>query len=306
MDEEKLLKNPLRTHANKIAKKTSATTENIEIDNVDTHIPNNLPCAIFGDKGSGKSTLLRSIIDLTNKTIFKHIFFVYSTLSIDEEFPDGVIRIEVSRSELFLYNLFEIKAIYSSFMKFFIAINKESHKLSSDEEFSEFILSNLDNNINTYCSDILNSDFNKQVKVDRIIQVGETIISRYSKSFDIDGILIPNGFGYHDLDALFIDDIAIASKILFKRITDNPLYQYFTLTRHMGLAIFMSGQQVEQLPKSLRRETQCYLFSKNTQLELLNGVISKRIMNEIVIKQSELEPYHFVVYNVVEGFVGVI
>ena len=47
-------RNPIRTHANKIAKKTSATTVNIEIDGVDTHIPNNLPTAIFGDKGSGK------------------------------------------------------------------------------------------------------------------------------------------------------------------------------------------------------------------------------------------------------------
>ena len=104
--------NPFRSHANKIAKKTSATTVNIEIDGVDTHIPNNLPTAIFGDKGSGKSTLLRSISDLTNKKVFKHIFFVYSTLSIDEEFPDDVIRIEVSKSMGFLCKLFEIKAIF--------------------------------------------------------------------------------------------------------------------------------------------------------------------------------------------------
>ena len=76
-DKHESERNPIRTHANKIAKKTSATTVNIVVDGVDTHIPNNLPTAIFGDKGSGKSTLLRSIIDLTNKRVFKHIFFVY-------------------------------------------------------------------------------------------------------------------------------------------------------------------------------------------------------------------------------------
>ena len=52
--DDKNRSNPFRSHANKIAKKTSATTVNIEIDGVDTHIPNNLPTAIFGDKGSGK------------------------------------------------------------------------------------------------------------------------------------------------------------------------------------------------------------------------------------------------------------
>lgn len=299
-------KNPIRKHADKNAQKTTATTENIEVDGVDTHIPNNLPTAIFGDKGSGKSTLLRSIITLTNKKVFKHIFFVYSMLSIDEEFPDDVVRIEVSRSMNFLYHLFEIKAIFNSYMRFFMIVNKQAQKINEDNAFTDFVLNHLDNNINTYCSDVLNSNLNDYVKVDRVIKIGEDIINRYGKTFEIDGIVVDNGFGYKDLDALFIDDIAIASNILFKKIKDNTLYQYFTLTRHMGLAIFMSGQQVDQLPKPLRRETQCYLVSRNTQLELLKGVISQRNLDRIAEMQPNLKPYHFVIYNAVENYVGIV
>lgn len=303
--DDKNQSNPFRSHANKIAKKTSATTVNIEIDGVDTHIPNNLPTAIFGDKGSGKSTLLRSIIDLTNKKVFKHIFFVYSTLSIDEEFPDDVIRIEVSKSMGFLCKLFEIKAIFVSYMKFFMILNKKAPKLTEDKEFTDFVLNHLDNNINTYCSDVLNSNLNDYVKVDRVIKLGEKLIEKYGKTCEICGIVVDNGFGINDLDALFIDDIAIASNILFDKPNRNPLYQYFTLTRHMRLAIFMSGQQVEQLPKSLRRETQCYIVAKNTQLDLLKGVISERTLDAIKAEQAELKPFQFVVYNVVDGYVGI-
>lgn len=298
--------NPFRQRANSIATKNHATTENIVIDGVDTHIPNNLPVAIFGDKGSGKSTLLKSIIDLTSEKVYKHIFFVYSTLSIDEDFPTKVVRIEVTKSEGFLAQFFEIKAIFASYIKFFKFVNDKENKLASDEEFCRFVLEHIDNNISQYCDDVINGDFTDEVKVDKIIDIGSKIIEKYSKTFNINGIVIEDGFNMSDLDALFIDDIAIASKILFRRINESPMYQYFTLTRHMNLAIFMSGQQVEQLPKSLRRETQCFIVSKNTQLELLQGVISKRNIFNIIHKQKELKPFTFVLYNVVEDYIGTI
>lgn len=298
--------NPFRKRANTIATKTHATTENIIIDGVNTHIPNNLPVAIFGDKGSGKSTLLKSIIDLTSEKVYKHIFFVYSTLSIDEDFPTKVIRIEVTKSEGFLAQFFEIKAIFASYVKFFKFVNNMHNKLESDESFCRFVLGHIDNNISQYCDDVINGDFVDEVKVDKIISIGTEIIDNYSKTFNINGIVIEDGLNMNDLDALFIDDIAIASKILFRQIKDNPVYQYFTLTRHMNLAIFMSGQQVEQLPKSLRRETQCFIVSKNTQLELLQGVISKRNIFNIIRKQKELKPFTFVLYNVVEDYIDTI
>lgn len=298
--------NPFRQRANRIATKTHATTENIVIDGIDTHIPNNLPIAIFGDKGSGKSTLLKSIIDLTAESVYKHIFFVYSTLSIDEDFPTKVTRIEVTKSEGFLSQFFEIKSIFASYVKFFKVIRDKENTLNSDEEFCKFVLSHIDNNIAQYCDDVINGDFVDEVKVDKIIDIGTKIIDKYSKTFNINGIVIEDGLNMNDLDALFIDDIAIASKILFRRINESPMYQYFTLTRHMNLAIFMSGQQVEQLPKSLRRETQCFIVSKNTQLELLQGVISKRNIFNIIHKQKELKPFTFVLYNVIEDYIGTI
>ena len=298
--------NPFRQRANSIATKTHATTENIVIDGIDTHIPNNLPIAIFGDKGSGKSTLLKSIIDLTAESVYKHIFFVYSTLSIDEDFPTKVIRIEVTKSEGFLSQFFEIKAIFASYVKFFKIVRDKEAGLSSDDSFCKFVLEHIDNNIAQYCDDVINGDFANEVKVDKIIDIGTKIIDKYSKTFNINGIVIEDGLNMNDLDALFIDDIAIASKILFRRINESSIYQYFTLTRHMNLAIFMSGQQVEQLPKSLRRETQCFIVSKNTQLELLQGVISKRNIFNIIHKQKELKPFTFVLYNVIEDYIGTI
>ena len=298
--------NPFRQRADRIATKTHATTENIVIDGIDTHIPNNLPTAIFGDKGSGKSTLLKSIIDLTAENVYKHIFFVYSTLSIDEDFPTKVIRIEVTKSEGFLAEFFEIKAIFASYVKFFKYIKDKENTLNSDEEFCKFVLEHIDNNITQYCDDVINGNFTEEVKVDKIIDIGTDIINEYSKTFKINGIVIEDGLNMNDLDALFIDDIAIAANILFKQKKENPIYQYFTLTRHMNLAIFMSGQQVEQLPMSLRRETQCFIVSRNTQLGLLQGAISKRTIMNIIRKQKDLKPFTFVLYNVVEGYIGTI
>ena len=320
--------NPLRKLANEIAenkrknelrnKKASNDISNIIINKSDTNIPNNLPVAIIGDKGSGKSTLIKSIMKATYENhIFNHIYFIYSSLSWDEELEPYITKIDINNCDEFLANLFEIKTIYNSYIKFFERMNKKLLKDSDEfpnshqqaeanhKKLLATFLKECDNNIIKYNQNVINSGMDAHVIIDKLIDVGTKIITKFSKDFYLGSVKV-EGLKKDERDAIFIDDIAIASKILFRQIKDNPLYEYLTLTRHMRLFICFAGQQIEQIPKSIRREIMCWLLSKNTNTELLTGVLQKSTIQAIINKQQLLQKYEFVLYNCVDGYLGVL
>ena len=69
----------------------------------------------------------------------------------------------------------------------------------------------------------------------------------------------------------------------------------------MRLMVCFAGQQIEQVPKSIRREIMCWIVSKNTNLELLKGILSKDVLRDITEKQKEIDKYEFVVFNMIDG-----
>lgn len=301
-------KNPLRTHANKLAdKKHKNNVSNIMINNEDTNIPINLPTAIIGEKGSGKTTLIKALIETTNKNVFNHIYFIYSSLTSDQVLPPNIVRVDVNDASEFLGMLFEAKSIFNSYISFFRSLDfTVLQRLYDDGKLTEAdIMKYVDNNIIKYNKQIINSIQSPFEKIDSVINTGTKIISRFSRPFNIGNVRI-EGLRYDERDAVIIDDIAIAAKILFKQIKDNPIYEYLTLTRHMRLFILFAGQQVEQIPKSLRREIMCWLFAKNTNLELLNGVLQKSTIQKIEQKQEQIGRYEFVIYNLVDGVIDTI
>jgi len=299
--------NPLRRVANEVAdRKHKNNINNIMIGKEDTNIPNNLPVAIIGDKGSGKSTMIKAIMKSTHdNNTFDHIYFIYSSLSWDEELEPYITKIDVNNCDEFLANLFEIKTIFNSYVKFFEKMNKKKYNDNNNKKLLDTFLSECDNNIIKYNQNIINKGLEAHVVIDKIIDIGDKIITKFSKDFYIGNVKI-NGLRKDERDAIIIDDIAIAAKILFRQIKDNPLYEYLTLTRHMRLFILFSGQQVEQIPKALRREIMCWLISKNTNLEMLNGVLQKQTLTNIYNKQLQLQKYEFVLYNCADGYLGII
>jgi len=299
-------KNPFREYANKIAdKKDLNRTSNIVIDKVDTHIPVNLPTAIIGEKGSGKTTLIKAIIELTNKKVFNNIYLIYSPLTTDQVFPPDIIKIDVNDCAAFLQKLFKIKSIFNSYYKFFTSLSfKSLEEAYNNGKLTERdILKHVDNNIVKFNKDSLNKITDPTVKLDIILNNGKEILKKFSKTFFIDRYQM-NGLKFNDRDAVIIDDIAIASKIMFNSVKEDFFYQYLTLTRHMRLFILFAGQQLEQIPKKYRREIMCWIISKNTNLEMLKDILTREIVNKIHDKQEELKPYEFVLYNMPDYFVG--
>lgn len=266
-------------------------TNNIIIDGVDTHIPDNLPCYICAEKGQGKTTLIKSIMETCYKNkVFDHVYFIYSSVSIDEELPNYITKISVEESVNFLQKFFEIKSIFNSYGKFFKKA-KLNDTINQEQFFKQ-----LDNNIIKYNEGVINQGLDTKVLIDKIIDVGDKIIKTFSKPFKIGSVKI-DGLQMNQMDALIIDDIAIMASVLFQNMKNNEIYKYFTLTRHMKLFILLAGQQIDQLPKMLRREIMCYMVSKNTNLELLKGVIPKSVIERIYNKQQDLKKYEFVIYN---------
>lgn len=313
-NERKNKDNPLRDAAINIIRQNEKQTkvnltdvENIVIDNKDTNIPINLPTAIIGDKGSGKTTLIKALIELSEKyNIFNNIYFIYSSLTMPTIISKNVVKIDVNDCEEFLSMLFETKSIFNSYYQFFKSINfnKLQDKYANETLIDNDINELLDNNIVKYNKTIINSHINARDKVEHIFNIGEKILTTFSKPFNIGTVKI-NGLKYNDRDCVIIDDIAIASKFLFNTLKTNTFYDYMTLTRHLHLCIVLSGQQIEQLPKTLRREIMCWILSKNTNLELLNGVLTKTAIKKIITEQDKLDKYEFVIYNLYNGNISI-
>lgn len=307
---KKTAENPIRAKANHIGKHAPKTNNSsyIEINGENTHIPVNLPTAIIGDKGSGKTTMLLSIMESTHEhNIFNHIYFIFSPLTWDLELPAYIHKINISDAEQFLSTYFEIKSIFNSYLKFFKSLNfpvlmKKANKGKLTEED---ILQHTDNNIVKYNKKVFDGQVDPNIKITKIVDVGEKLIKKFSQPFYINTIKV-DGLRDNERDLIIIDDIATASKMLFKKATDDYLYEYFTLTRHMRLCVVLAGQQVEQIPKKLRREIMCWLLSKNTTLSLLDGVIQKEAIAEITKKQQQLSKYEFVAYNKMDGEIAII
>lgn len=304
------IENPLRTIANEIIQNTKQTNEieNIIINHKDSNIPINLPIAIVGDKGSGKTTLIKAIIEASvSNNIFNNIYFIYSSTTFSSILPSDVIKVDVNECEQFLSMLFETKSIFNSYYRFFKSIDfKElNRKYETNSLQDSDIFNHLDNNIIKYNKSLINSNVSPQIKIDKIFNTGEKILDTFSKPFNI-GTVRVNGFRYNDRDAVIIDDIAIASKMLFVTMRDNDFYEYLTLTRHMRLFVCLSGQQIEQIPKTIRREIMCWILSKNTNIELLQGVLQKTSLKQIQKEQQKLNKYEFVIYNVSDGSVSVL
>lgn len=296
-------KNPIRKIADNINKDNQTNNAyNIKINGVDTHIPINLPIAIIGEKGSGKTTLIRSIIDATNKKIYNNIYFIYSSLTSDLVLPTNITKIDVNDCETFLNVLFEAKSIFNSYCKFFKSLDFKKLQVLYDNGklTDEDILKHIDNNIIKYNKIAINKITDPHTKIDKIIETGEKILKKFGNKFYIDNYEM-NGFKYNDRDAIIIDDIAIASKMLFLGIKDSPIYEYLTLTRHMRLMVCFAGQQIEQIPKSIRREIMCWIVSKNTNLELLKGILSRDVIKSIERTQTELDKYEFAIFNMIDG-----
>lgn len=299
--------NPLRKIADEVAKSSNKSndTDSIKYKGQDLGIPNNVPTAIIGEKGSGKTTLIKSLMSVINEeSEFRNIFYLYSSLTLDLELPDYVIRIDIDKAEDFLLQFFEIKSIYNSYVKLFTKLRKMKYFDSEQDDLKDF-LGLLDNEIVRYNTDVINTGKEAHVIIDKVLDVGKKLIETYSKEFEIDGVKI-NGFKKTQRDAIFIDDIAVASRILFKDRRSNSLYEYITLSRHMRILIVFAGQQIDQIPKMIRREIMCWLISKSTTLDLLIGIVPRQSLKEIEIKQRQLMAYEFVLYNVVTGKISIL
>ena len=313
-----MLRKAINNQVSKQSKNKYSTINNIKIDNEDTHIPINLPSAIIADKGSGKTTLLKTIMQESFKNKqFNHIYFIFSSLTWDEELPSYIIKINIDIAESFLSKYFNIKSLYISYSNFIIKLNElDASKLNFVQSLNSF-LEACDNNISkefnseitylTDCSTHYNKDYTKDKLnkiediINKIINSANKFITTYSKDFYIDNIKVDK-INKNDRDLIVIDDIAIASKVLFKQMKDSTIYQYLTLTRHMRLCILFSGQQIDQIPKFIRREIMCWIFSKNTSIELLDGVLNKHILNRINENKNKLLRYEFLLYNCVEDY----
>ena len=311
--EEQMATNPLRATAEKLAetKHKNDTEELTDANGQTTHINNNVPLAIIGDKGSGKTTMIKALIETIHSVKengFVSIYYIYTTLSLDLELPEYVVCIDINRAESFLTSLFEIKSIYNSYVVFFDKLQKSRLLDRIDDENDKKlarVLSLADNEIIRYNQEVVNSGADTAAVVDKIIETGERLVKKFSKPFSLDSVRIP-AMRKDQRDCIIIDDVAIAGKLLFKSLKDNDIYEYLTLSRHMRLLVIFAGQQVEQLPKPIRREIMTWMFSRNTSLSLLDGVISLNARKRIEEVQGRLKRYEFVVYNAYDDYVGVV
>lgn len=306
----------LRKYINKRVNKQSSTTKAHQIDTItfknngetqDLNISRNAPCVIAGKKGSGKTSFINGLIDgCYDNKIFVNVIYIYIN-SIDDNLNENVTRCNVKDAEELLTKFFEIKNRFNSCAKFIKTFN-ESTLLKRELTLHDFFENYIDNTLEEIATELSMTD-NKAILLKDLIAYAIEFIKIHVKPFII--AIDSRKFNFRPLDydtndLIVIDDIAIAAPILFKSQRTNQIYKYFTLTRHLNVCIMLACQELIQVPKMIRHEIDTWLVSKNTNVDLLEDIISSKNLMLLQNAQTKLKQYEFACLNLTENKIIII
>lgn len=262
--------------------------QNIIIDGIDTLIPKNLPTFIIGSKNSGKSTFISTLINACAcNEVYARVFYVsgdHVDSTMAASCKVNIIRVPLQQSIELLTQFFKIKTEYMSWVNY---LTIESYT---------------DNVIDTFC---------RNHKQDNPKQHAEKFLLRYSQPFTIKVDTTEyqiSGLRYNQYDQLIIDDVGTAKAYLFpSSVNKSPIYRFLTISRHLLLGTIIAGQDIKQLELYARKEMNTWMFGIGISItEIANTQIPKNKQNEIIEKYPDLEKYHFILYNGINGEVQVV
>ena len=296
--------------------KTSAITNMLQLNNLgldesyfkqfqthnikDTLYPINGVCYFCGQKGSGKTYLLSAVIQYAFRlNEIKRLIYIYS-----DNVDTTIIR-ALPRSKI----LSVPKAIAGDFLQKFL--NKKTkftscyNFLYSSEKIGVSDPKQMIKDCDLYIDNLLEaiSSRKKLLTVKQLTDYCQKTIKKYHNgtilTFDDGNFRYDLGnFDLNQYDMICIDDIGQFLDIFGSTRKNSELYKYFTITRQNKTAIYLTGQEIKQLPKMMREMLGAVVMLNGTNMSEMSDIkIPIEFQREFAKIWIKLKQYEGIVYN---------
>lgn len=264
-----------------------------------TLFPINGVCYFVGMKGSGKTYMLSAIIQHAFKAnAIRRLIYIYADnvdTTIIRALPRRyILSVPKEIAGAFLSKFLSKKTKYTSCYNFiYSAQHLPSHSDSDTLKLTNLYVDNLLEKIaarkhftnvhqmKAYC-----------VKTLRKYDSGTVLHFDNGLTYDL------GRFDIDQYDLITIDDIGQFLDLFGTTRHNSELYRYFTITRQNKTAIYLTGQEIKQLPKMLREMLGAVVCLNGTNiLELPDLKIPPDVIGQIQRFWAKIKRYEGVLYN---------
>lgn len=263
-----------------------------------TLYPINGVCYFVGQKGSGKTYLLSAVIQHAfNQKEITRLIYIYADnvdTTIIRAIPRSkILSVPKSIAGLFLEKFLKKKTKYTSCYNLLYSASKLKYDKDVPVKDTNLFIDNLLEQI---------SSVKKMKTIYELLLYANKTIKKYNKgtilTFD-NGMKYDIGqFDIKQYDMICIDDIGQFLDLFGASRRSSEIYKYFTITRQNKTAIYLTGQEIKQLPKMLREMLGAVVLLNGANGADLDEI---RIPSDLIGKfrhfLSSMKQYEGIVYN---------
>lgn len=263
-----------------------------------TLYPINGVCYFVGQKGSSKTYTLSAIIQYAFRMKeISRLIYIYADnvdTTIIRALPRSqILSVPKSIAGEFLRKFLNKKTKYTSCYNFMYS----SSKLGGNPK--EKI-----RNTNLYIDNLLEQICSKKKieTVGKLLEYAAKVLRKYSggtiMTFNDEYVYDIGHFDINQYDMICIDDIGQFLDLFGSTRKNSDIYKYFTITRQNKTAIYLTGQEIKQLPKMLREMLGAVVMLNGTNINEMDELkIPQQFQNEFRRIWTKIKKYEGILYN---------
>lgn len=265
----------------------------------DTLYPINGVCYFCGQKGSGKTYLLSAVIQYAFKlNEIKRLIYIYADnvdTTIIRALPRSkILSVPKAIAGDFLQKFLNKKTKFTSCWNFLYSCEKLGYDDTQLIKESDLYIDNLLEQI---------SSKKKMTTLRQLVEYCRKTAKKYKRGTRLifgDGTYVYDlgDFDLNQYDMICIDDIGQFLDIFGSTRKNSDLYKYFTITRQNKTAIYLTGQEIKQLPKMMREMLGAVVMLNGTNMSEMSDLkIPIEFQHEFQRHWNKLKQYEGIVYN---------
>lgn len=294
--------------------KSSQLTKNLKLENLglddeyfkhfiarnikNTLYPINGVCYFVGQKGCGKTFLLSAVIQHAFKLKeITRLIYIYADnvdTTIIRAIPRSkIISVPKSIAAIFLEKFLKKKTKYTSCYNLLYSASKLKYDRDLPIKETNLFIDNLLEQLAAQ---------KKMKTIYELLLYANKTIKKYNRgtilSFD-NGMKYDIGtFNIDQYDMICIDDIGQFLDLFGSSRRSSEIYKYFTITRQNKTAIYLTGQEIKQLPKMLREMLGAVVILNGANAAELDEIkIPNNLIRDFTHFMNNMKQYEGILYN---------
>lgn len=277
--------------------------KNFEAHNIKgTLYPINGVCYFVGAKGSGKTYTLSAVVQYAFKIKeISRLIYIYADnvdSTIIRSLPKNkILSVPKEIASVFLWKFLRKKTKFTSCYN--LLRSAKNLKIDVDSPKANVSIKNTDLYIDNLLEQLASRK--KLNKVVDILKYADKTIRKYKRGtiIRIDDFVYDLGtFDINQYDMITIDDIGQFLDIFGSTRKGSELYKYFTITRQNKTAIYLTGQEIRQLPKMMREMLGAVVMLNGTNFSEMSELkIPSNFQKIFYTFASKMQKYEGILYN---------